>query len=139
MHRIAAHAPAVTSRKSASHTERMLLVIAEHFRERLLPRDVAAAVVLDPDYAGSLTSRHRIGMGLSDYITECRVSHAKALLATTDAAVLDIALDSGFGSVSQFHAIFKLRDGCTPHAYRTSLRSGRNPTPRLMCVMPAVP
>ena len=61
-------------------------------------------------------------MGLNDYISECRVSHAKALLATTDTKVLEIAMDSGFGSISQFHEIFKRLCGCTPRAFRMSLR-----------------
>jgi len=45
------------------------------------------------------------------------------MLATTDAKMIDVAMDSGFGSVSQFHALFKIRCGCTPRAYRINLRT----------------
>jgi AraC-like DNA-binding protein len=107
---------------SGSQAERMLLLVAEHFCERLSLADVATAVKLHPDYAGRLFRQH-VGMGLNDYITECRLSHAKALLATSDAKMLDVAVDSGFGSVSRFHAVFKRLCGCTPRAYRESLRS----------------
>jgi AraC-like DNA-binding protein len=106
---------------STSQAEQMLLLIAEHFREPLLPRDVAAAAGLHPDTAGRLF-RHRTGLTLTDYIAECRLSYAKTLLATTNVNMLDVAMESGFGSVSQFHAIFKQRCGCTPRGYRTSLR-----------------
>jgi AraC-like DNA-binding protein len=106
---------------AGSQAERMLLLIAEHFREPLTGEDVAANVGLNPSYAGTLFRQH-VGMGLHDYITECRLSHAKALLATTPQNILDVALDSGFGSVSQFHAVFRKSCGCTPRAYRMSLR-----------------
>ena len=106
---------------AGSQAERMLLLIAEHFREPLTGEDVAANVGLNPSYAGTLFRQH-VGMGLHDYITECRLSHAKALLATSNQNILDVALDSGFGSVSQFHAVFKKSCGCTPRAYRMSLR-----------------
>jgi AraC-like DNA-binding protein len=106
---------------AGSQAERMLLLIAEHFREPLTGEDVAANVGLNPSYAGTLFRQH-VGMGLHDYIAECRLSHAKALLATTSQNILDVALDSGFGSVSQFHAVFKKSCGCTPRAYRISLR-----------------
>jgi AraC-like DNA-binding protein len=111
----------VKPRGPSSQAERMLLLISEHFREELSTADVAATVGLHPDYARRLFRQH-IGVGLTDYITECRLSHAKALLATTDAKVLDVAMDSGFGSVSQFHAIFKQVCGQTPRHYRMSVR-----------------
>jgi AraC-like DNA-binding protein len=114
--------PRITARGSASEAEQMLLLIAEHFREPLLPRDVAASAGLHPDTAGRLF-RHRTGLTLTDYIAECRLSYAKTMLAMTEAKMIDVAMDSGFGSVSQFHAIFKRRCGCTPRAYRKNLRS----------------
>ena len=99
----------------------MLLLIAEHFREHLTAGDVATAVGLHPGYASVLFKRH-VGMGISEYITECRLSHAKALLATSTANVTNVARDSGFGSVSQFHAVFKKLARSTPRAFRKNLR-----------------
>jgi AraC-like DNA-binding protein len=114
----------IVPRGPSSQAERMLLLIAEHFREELSAGDVARSVGLHPGYASGLFQRH-VGMGLMEYITQCRLSHAKALLATTDTKLLDLATASGFGSVSQFHAVFKRLVGCTPRAYRQDSR----PTP----------
>jgi AraC-like DNA-binding protein len=111
----------VPNPNSGSGAERMLLLIAEHFREELTAEDVAAHVGLHRTYAAALFRQH-VGMGLHDYITECRLSHAKALLATTNGSILDVALQSGFGSISQFHAVFKQSCGLTPGAFRKELR-----------------
>jgi AraC-like DNA-binding protein len=111
----------LTPQGAGQQAERMLLLVAAHFREHLTVADVAAAVDLHPDYAGQLFYR-RMGMPLRDYITECRVLHAKAMLATTNAKLLEVMRDSGFGSVSQFHAIFKRHCGCTPRAYRMNVK-----------------
>jgi len=112
--------PRIHPRGPGTQAERMLLLVAEHFREALSVADVAAAVNLHPVYASSLF-RRRMGIALSDYITECRVLHAKAMLATTDAKLLEVMRESGFGSVSQFHEVFKRLCGCTPRAYRLSI------------------
>ena len=56
------------------------------------------------------------------YVSHQRVTHAQRLLATTGAKVLDIAMDAGFGSVSQFHHVFRGITGVPPREYaRTHL------------------
>ena len=45
------------------------------------------------------------------------VAHARRLLATTDAKVLDIAMQAGFGSASQFYNVFHQVAGQTPRQY----------------------
>ena len=82
---------------------------------------VANAVDLNPDYAGRIFRRSS-GMSINKYITECRIAHAKALLATGDAGLMEVMLDSGFGSVSQFHDVFKKSCGLTPGAFRHEVR-----------------
>ena len=52
------------------------------------------------------------------YLRQRRVERAKALLSTTDAPILDVALDVGFGSAAAFCAAFKCVTGMTPGAYR---------------------
>jgi AraC-like DNA-binding protein len=43
------------------------------------------------------------------------------MLVNGDDKILNIALDSGFGSVSRFYEIFVRDTGITPRAYRRSL------------------
>jgi transcriptional regulator GlxA family with amidase domain len=51
-----------------------------------------------------------------------RVSSAQRLLATSDAQVLQIALDTGFGCASHFYKVFRAECGQTPRAYRARTR-----------------
>ena len=97
--------------------EQMACFVATHYTHPLRVDDIADAVGLHPNYAMSLFKR-AFGATLVDYVAQHRVSHAQRLLATTDRAVLDVALDSGFGSVSRFNAVFRRACGCAPRAYR---------------------
>jgi AraC family transcriptional regulator of adaptative response / methylphosphotriester-DNA alkyltransferase methyltransferase len=57
-----------------------------------------------------------------EYLNTLRVAHAQQLLVNTDQSVLEIALESGFGSASQFYVNFNRLCGVSPKAYRASLR-----------------
>lgn len=54
------------------------------------------------------------------YIQEKRIEKAVYLLTQTDRRVLDIALSSGFNSMSSFYSIFKNNYGMSPTQYRNS-------------------
>jgi AraC-like DNA-binding protein len=103
-----------------SKAEQIAQFIAGHHAEPLRAEQIAAAVGLHPRYAMTLF-RQVIGMSIGEYLTQYRLMHAQRLLATTDASVLDVALDAGFGSSSRFYAAFKRACGCSPGAYRAAL------------------
>jgi hypothetical protein len=46
------------------------------------------------------------------------LDHAQRLLVTTDDAILNLALDSGFQSLRLFNEAFKAACGCSPRDYR---------------------
>ena len=48
--------------------------------------------------------------------------HAQRELVTSDAKVLAVALDAGFGSLSRFNAAFRAICGCSPRDYRAMHR-----------------
>lgn len=104
--------------------ERMARFLARHFREPVRVADVAEHVSLHPHYAMSVF-REGAGMSIVDYLTRLRVAHAQRLLMTTDRAVLDIALDAGFGSLSRFYEAFRAQVRQTPRAYRKAMRGSR--------------
>lgn len=104
--------------------ESMARYLATHFREPLRVADVAEHVSLHPHYAMAVF-RESAGMSIVDYLTRLRVAHAQRLLMTTDRAVLDIALDAGFGSLSRFYEAFRSQVRQTPRAYRQTMRGGR--------------
>ena len=55
----------------------------------------------------------------SNFINRLRVDHAKSLIDTGDQTMLDIALESGFGSKASFNRAFKAHAGMTPSQYRS--------------------
>ncbi|WP_152360092.1 helix-turn-helix domain-containing protein [Microlunatus speluncae] len=91
--------------------------LSRSFREPIQVADVAAAAHLSPQHAMELFHR-TIGLTIGGYLLQCRIAEAQRLLVTTDAPVTRIALESGFGSLSRFHAAFKAATRTTPARYR---------------------
>jgi AraC-like DNA-binding protein len=60
-------------------------------------------------------------VGFSEYINFVRISKAEKMLRKTDKTVLEVALDTGFSSVSYFNSIFRKYRGCTPSACRNAI------------------
>jgi AraC-like DNA-binding protein len=52
------------------------------------------------------------------YVMRARLRHAAARILLEDAKVLDIALDCGFGDVSNFNRAFRAEFGVSPRLYR---------------------
>ncbi|MFN8093880.1 MAG: helix-turn-helix domain-containing protein [Vicinamibacteria bacterium] len=98
--------------------ERMASFIARHYREAIGAEEVAAEVGLHPDYASALF-RKAFGVTPARFILQHRVSHAQRMLVTSDAKVLEVAMDSGFGSLSRFNAAFRQLCGGPPRQYRS--------------------
>lgn len=101
----------------AAPAEQMVHLLVERFREPLQVADVAATTGLNPTYAMRLF-RREVGMTIIEFLTRQRVYEAQHLLVTTDRPVLDVAMDSGFGSISQFHTAFRRIVGTSPRAFR---------------------
>jgi AraC-like DNA-binding protein len=96
--------------RNASQIERIIGHLAAHYRETLTVDDIARAVRLHPKYLMRLFKRH-CRIGVWEYLTRLRVSHAQRLLVTTDARVSDLALESGFGSPAAFYQAFAAYSG----------------------------
>lgn len=114
-----AHAPSGVG--GLKRVEQMACFIARNYNRRLTAEEISCAVQLHPNYAMNLFKK-TFGMSLVDYVTQHRVSHAQRLLATTDAKVVEIALCSGFNSVSRFNEAFKQLCNCSPREYRNQHR-----------------
>lgn len=97
--------------------EQMAAFIAQNYREAINVQDIAAHVNLHPNYAMGLF-RRVFGTTVIKYLIQHRISHAQRLLATTDAPIAEIALDSGFHSLSRFNQSFRAICRCTPRDYR---------------------
>ncbi len=102
--------------------EQMATFIAQNYTQPIKVGDISALVNLHPDYAMSIFKK-AFGRSLANCLNQHRVSHAQRLLTDTNAKIIDIAFDSGFGSISRFNTVFKSICGITPRQYRSKFRS----------------
>lgn len=109
--------PKLSAHSDATPVDLMVTFIAHNYRSPLTVDDIALTANLKPTYAMRLF-RARFGMTIMQYVALHRVAHAQRLLLTTDATVLDVLLESGFGSVTQFYTLFRRHCGCSPVDYR---------------------
>jgi AraC-like DNA-binding protein len=93
------------------------LFVSQHYKNPLPVSDVAKAVGVHPHYAMDIFRKY-CGMSIVECVSHHRVAHAQRLLVTTDAKMIDIAYDSGFGSLSHFYAVFKKFCGEAPKIFR---------------------
>ena len=70
--------------------------------------------------------REVTGQTPKDYLIEIRLSGAEKLLVGTDMSVLDIALETGFGDVSNFYRAFRAAKEISPTDYRKKYLKYRN-------------
>jgi AraC-like DNA-binding protein len=101
--------------------ERILRVVSERYREPLSIPAIARELRVSRTHV-MRQFRKVAGLTLLEYITQRRVSCAQRLMITTDKKILDIAQESGFGSLGQFYACFKRVTGQSPARYRRALR-----------------
>jgi AraC-like DNA-binding protein len=71
----------------------------------------------------SRTFHQVVGMSFREKQAELRLIRAQELLATTQSKVLEVALESGYQSVSLFNLMFKRRFGVSPGKWREQLKS----------------
>lgn len=62
--------------------------------------------------------REAVGMSYRDKRAELRLGRARELLATTESKVVDVALESGYQSLSLFNQMFTRRFGMSPGKWR---------------------
>lgn len=78
---------------------------------------------------GHLSRRfhHTTGLTFREYVAQVRIEHAKALLLHSGKGVTEIAYESGFQSLSQFHRVFRKVFGEPPGAMRRGHRAASAP------------
>lgn len=96
-----------------------LAYIRENWDQELRLADVAAQEHLNPSYFSSLFHRC-FGTSLTNYIIGIRMENAVRMLVATDAKVTTVALDCGFGSVTNFYKHFTRMMGTTPGSIRSN-------------------
>ena len=108
---------------SASPRHWLAAAMARHAEELyytdLSLKRLASEYGKNEKYMGRLFQRE-MGVSFGRYCLELRLDRAARRLVCTDACVLDIAMECGFGSLSYFNRSFRRRYGLTPTAYRAA-------------------
>jgi AraC family cel operon transcriptional repressor len=102
-------------------------------------REACAVIGRKPNFAGGMPAlarlagrspehvarefRRHLGRTPTDVINEARMSYAADRLATSEEAIVAIALDCGLENLGHFYRLFHARFGCTPRAYRLRQRA----------------
>ena len=94
--------------------------IAENYRNKLILKDVAAALGYDYYYFSKLFHQ-TFGQSFNEYLNTYRFNTALRSLRTTDKPISAIASESGFQSIRSFNDIFLKRTGSSPAQYRKQL------------------
>jgi AraC-like DNA-binding protein len=113
---------AAPDQQSSRNVARLCDFIAAHFREDLDSNAIAAAADLHPKYAMAVFKR-ATGMTMNEYVTLLRLSFAQARLLREDDNVLQVAMESGFGSLSAFNKAFRKIAGKSPTDFRRDSRA----------------
>lgn len=58
------------------------------------------------------------GLTFYKFLSKKRINHAEKLLISPDISVTEVALQSGFTSLSAFNRMFKIEKSCTPTEFR---------------------
>ena len=110
----------MVSGKQQEHTEKLLTLcnyIHEHCTEDLC-LDEAAALAGFSKYHFTRLFKNYTGVSFYKYLNQKRIEHAEKLLADPDLSITEVALQSGFSSLSSFIRMFKLINDCTPTEFR---------------------
>ena len=113
---------AATERRVVARVQQMTSYINEDFAKPIDVSDVAKVGGLHPTNATAIFQKV-LGQSIAQYLRQRRISHALWLLANTDMAIIEVAFESGHGSLSRFYDAFHRRVGCTPKDYRRRLRA----------------
>lgn len=113
--------PGITTNKQHEYIEKFMNVcnyITDHCTENIKVDDLADIAGFSKFHFARLFKQFS-GMSCYEYLTQKRIAHAETLLIQPDLSITEVAMRSGFGSLSTFNRIFKAAKNCTPSEYKT--------------------
>jgi AraC family transcriptional regulator len=124
LRRYAAAQPArreVTCGLTPYKLRRTVAYIQAHLEEKISLVQLAAVAQMSPTYFAHLF-KQATGLAPHQYVSLCRIEHAKRLLAETDMPLIEISIQVGCADQSHFTALFRRYVAMTPNAYRSTTR-----------------
>jgi AraC family transcriptional regulator, melibiose operon regulatory protein len=116
------HGLLMADRRVIARVQHMTNFINAEFAKPIKVCDVARVSGLHPTNA-TATFQKVLGQSIAEYLRKRRLNHALKLLADTDMAIIEVAFESGHGSLSRFYDAFHRQVGCTPKDYRRRFRA----------------
>lgn len=92
--------------------------IDTHYMDELTLEDVASTIGFSKYHFTRLFKQYT-NTTFYDYLSFKRIKVAESLLMQPDLSITEIALQSGFSSISTFNRCFKQQKNCTPSEYRS--------------------
>jgi LacI family transcriptional regulator len=114
---------ASTSFLAANHPSaaKALAFVHDHYGEAIDVDDIAKHSGLSRHQLAKYFKQHS-GESVSRYLLRIRVTHARRLLAESDAKIQGLATDLGFSSAAYFSTVFLQETGLTPAEFRRRAR-----------------
>lgn len=117
----------IGNQKQKEYTEKFIQIcnyINEHCTEDLTLDEIAAIAGFSK-YHFSRLFKQFSNVTFYKYLNQKRISYAEILLADSSNSITEVALRSGFSSLSAFIRMFKLIKQCTPTEFRNMYLSIR--------------
>lgn len=98
-----------------------------HYLEKLTLEDMANLAGFSKFHFTRVFKKFT-NMTFCEYVNRKRVEHAEGLLYSTNMSIIDVAMNSGFSSMSSFDRTFKGYKGFSPKYFRENLPMGEKET-----------
>lgn len=95
--------------------------IRENYFKTITLEKISKIVKMSP-FAFSRFFKRNCGAGFVEYLNRVRTNKACYLLRETDYQIHDIAVECGFGSISNFNKQFRKTEGISPRDYRSQYK-----------------
>lgn len=112
--------PGITTSKQHEYVEKFMMVcnyITDHCTENIGVDELASLAGFSKFHFARLFKQFS-NMSCYEYLTQKRIAHAESLLIEPDISITEVAMHSGFNSLSTFNRIFKAAKNCTPSEYK---------------------
>lgn len=111
----------VTNNKQQEYTEKFMYIcdyISAHCTENLTLDDIANIAGFSKFHFTRLFKQFT-NVSFYKFLNQKRIANAEKLLANPEYTITDVALNSGFSSLSSFIRMFKIIKNCTPTEFRS--------------------
>lgn len=103
--------------KTYTRLQPVIDYLHENYLEQLNLDELAEVAMMNKSYLCTCF-KDFFHLRIFEYIDQLRTDYACLLLTTTQMSITEVAMETGFNSVSYFNRVFKKTMGCAPGEYR---------------------